>query len=273
MSAPIVDTVLTNVDPNQANPQDLQGLVDILNTLLQSSIEGTFVPYVLSSSTPSVSDQDKSWLRVDGAGRPLGVYLFYNGNWRRFYNGNPTELRMFSGDPALYFDGTGLGLIVPTNGDLNTWDGWAICNGQNGTYNWSNLFPVVGQVDNVTVTGYSATAKDHLNSDAVIAAWQTNVTGTAYATGGAANYSIQNTDLPSMKVFLHGLADFNTNNTPAGEFLPLVTRKGDGGNKTTDSPQASFGADPTGTPAIPQTLVPTAPNFKAVCLTQWVGYA
>src|SRR5476649_2773127 len=135
MSNPAVTTSLAPIDPSTqwSIPQDA---FDSINAAISSSIGGSYAPYVTGSSTPAVGDQDKVWARQDAQGRPLGTFMFYNGSWRRQYSGLPSQLRMFTGDPAVYFDGTGLGLLV------KEWDGWAICNGQNGTTNLSNLFVV-----------------------------------------------------------------------------------------------------------------------------------
>jgi len=91
---------------------------------------------VVSTNTPAVADQNRVWLRTDAYGRPVGFFLWYPGSglWRRVPVPRPLEIRMFSGTPSLYFDGTGRGL---TTGE---WDGWALCNGQNFTYNLLDKF-------------------------------------------------------------------------------------------------------------------------------------
>ena len=255
MSAPAISTIFTNPDPNTQNPTDLQGLVDILNPLFSSEIQGDFVPYVLSSSTPAVSDQDKAWLQTDGAGRPLSINLFYNGTWRRFYTGKPNQITMFSGDPAAYFDGTGLGLTTAE------WDGWALCNGQNGTPNLSNQFVVGGQMDNDTITGYSS-------------GWQTNVTGTALKTGGESNFSIVNNNLPNMTIQLTGRVGYDDNASGSGQDpAAIVTKKWYGNPTPAPIPVlATFGADPNGTPAVPQVPVDTVPPFYALAFVMFVSY-
>lgn len=247
-----VTPVLSNPDPTW-NPTNLAQLWAFLNLSFETVnvSGGPFTPYVISSTTPAVADQDKVWEKVDGNGRPLGRYLFYNGNWRKEYTGNPTELRMFSGDPSTYFDNTGLGIVG------GEWDGWAICNGQNGTDNWSDLFPVFGRMDNAPITGYNA-------------GWQTNVTGAALKTGGSSTYQIQNTDLPSMKVFARGR---HYNAGASNTAKKAIVEGGYDGNDNFDTePLASFGADPSGSPPVVQTTVPIAPPFKAACLVKFVGY-
>lgn len=240
-------------DPN-ANPTTLGGVVTLLNTLsLAEPVSGgPFTPYVISSTTPAVGDQDKAWFKIDGNGRPLGIYLFYSGNWRKLYRGNPTELRMFSGDPSVYFDNTGLGIVG------GEWDGWAICNGNNGTTNWSDSFPVFGRMDNTPISGYNS-------------GWQTNVTGGATKTGGAANYAIKNSDLPSMVINVTGKK--YSAGAATGIKHTLVDGDWSGGDNTDLTPIAKFGADPSGTPPVPQTTIPSLPPYRVCCLCAFVGYA
>jgi len=248
--AATVTAQFSNPDPSD-NPTTLQGLFTLLNNhaLAEPVSGGPFTPYVISSTTPAVADQDKAWFKVDANGRPLEVRLFYNGSWRRFYTGKTGQVEMFSGNLTTYFDGTGLGL---TGLD---WDGWAICNGNNGTTNLSNLFIVGAAMDNVGITGYTGTH------------WQTNVTGTALQTGGAANYAIVNNNLPNMTVYVSG----RRYSSGAGNTPKRVLVDGDyaGGDLTDPNPIAQFGANP---PANPQTSIPTTPPFYALAYCQWIGY-
>lgn len=251
MSNPLLTVGFANPDPG-TEITTLQSLVTELNALISASIQGTYIPYVIGSSTPAVDDQDKAWHRVDAQGRPLGTFLFYNGSWRREYTGLPKQLRMFTGDPATFFSGTGLGL---TTGE---WDGWAICNGQNGTTNLSNLFVVGGQMDNVGISGYSS-------------GWQTNVTGAALKTGGASSYALINNNLPTMNVQVTGKAYQAAANT--GLPRAIVSADWSGADKVDPNPIATFGSNPSASPAVPQVAVPTTPPFYALAYCQWVGYS
>lgn len=244
-----------NPDPSN-NPTTFQELIDDLNDLsLAESVEGgPFTPYVISSTTPGVSDQDKLWMKVDGNGRPLETRLYYNGTWRRIYNGNTNEYRMYGGDPSVDFDGTGLGTVG------GQWDGWAICNGNNSTPNLSNQFIVFGAMDNAGITGYSG---GH---------WNTSVAGGSTQTGGSALYAIKNTDLPPMKVSINGYKySAGAGNSPKrvlvdGDYNPA-------NNNFDPAIQASFGSDPNGTPPVPQTNVPTLPPYFCLAIAKFVGYA
>jgi hypothetical protein len=127
----------------------------------------------VGSSPPSSALTNKVWYKTDGAGRPLGVFMFYNGNWRKVYTGAVYgEIRLYAG-PASVFDGTGRGII---GGDL---DGWALCNGQNATPNLHNYF-ICGS-GNWDGTG-----------------WLANPAAVAGHSGGKATNTIQDNNLPAL---------------------------------------------------------------------------
>ncbi len=245
---------LSNPDPN-ANPTTFQGLVDNLNPLFDTVnvIGGPFTPYVISSTTPVVNDQDKIWAKIDANGRPTGLYLFYNGYWRKFFTGKVGQISMFNGNPTTYFDTTGLGW-TPQSGNNTEWDGWAICNGQNGTPNLSNQFIVGAQMDNVNISGYAG----H---------WQTNITGSALQTGGNASYIVKNTDLPNMTVQIVGRA--YSAGAGTGINHTIVSQDWAGGDRIDSVVQATFGSSP---PLIPQTSFSTVPPFYAMAFAMWSGY-
>jgi hypothetical protein len=122
-------------------PSDVNGMLDMLTTggglsgtIPDTAGGGVFV----GSSPPSSALTNKVWYKTDGAGRPLGVYMFYNGNWRKVYTGVAFGTIIMCQYYSGFFDGTGRGII---GGD---YDGWAICNGQNGAPNLQAYFPVCG---------------------------------------------------------------------------------------------------------------------------------
>jgi hypothetical protein len=135
-------TFTPNLQPAPAcYPSDVNGLLTLITT--GGGISGTIPDNAgggiyVGSVAPSSSLTNKVWFQIDAAGRPLGVYMFYNGNWRLVYTGRPTEIKMFNGNWTLYFDGTGLGIVG------GTWDGWALCNGNNGTQNMIDNFVIAG---------------------------------------------------------------------------------------------------------------------------------
>jgi hypothetical protein len=181
-------TFIANHQPAPAcYPSDVNGMLDLLATgALSGSIPDTAGGGVFVGSTPpSSSLTNKVWYKTDAAGRPLGVFMFYNGNWRRVYSGVALgEIRIFAGPFSLYFDGTGRGLV---GGDV---DGWALCNGQNGTLNIEGDCPVPGLPGQFV--GQSTDG------------WFSNCEGTGWhAAGGQRGLTISMNYLPPMVAHSH----------------------------------------------------------------------
>lgn len=165
---PGITTQFGNPDPN-ASPLNITQLVQLLNALVSSQMQGSYVPYVLQQATPNVEDQDKAWIVLDSSGRPIAIKIYYSGNWRRVYNGMIGEVRMYNGDPTVDFDGNGLGLVG------GTYDGWHLCNGQDGTPDLSDNFLVAGHMNNSGGNnGYDS-------------GWQSTVLASGIAKTGGAN--------------------------------------------------------------------------------------
>lgn len=167
-----VQVSIANPDPGAA-PTTFTELIVLLRTLITAVVTGTYVPYVQGSATPAVGDQDKVWHRTDGGGRPMGTYRYYGGNWRREYSGKLGELSFYQGDPGVDFDGTGLGIIG------GEWDGWALCNGNNGTGDLTDRFIVGGKMSDLAI-GYTP------------GEWRSTVSGSTLAVGGNNRITLTN---------------------------------------------------------------------------------
>jgi hypothetical protein len=191
----------------------------------------------VGSSPPSSALTNKVWYKTDGGGRPLGVYMFYNGNWRKVYTGVVFgEIRLYWGTFSV-FDGTGRGLI---GGDA---DGWAVCNGQNGTTNLEGYFPCGGSWNGSN--------------------WVTSTNGVTTNAGGARGpHMIDRTKLPALHTVAYGAlvaaagagayAAANLGQTPVGTW-PLLDASGNS-------------IDGAGQQPIP------FPPFVAMALLQFIGY-
>lgn len=131
----------------------------------------TAAGFVTGSSTPTAEQRTLPWMRTDGSGRPLGVYKFYSGTWRRFYTDMPGTIK-FIDIPLAAFDASGKGTA---GGD---WDGWAVCNGANTTPDLRNNFIVLGQ-------------------EYTSGSWKTAVTGSLTAFGGEALHRLKISELPA----------------------------------------------------------------------------
>lgn len=139
-----VDINFASPNPN-ACPTTLVELVAELDTLVSGTVIGDFLPYITGTATPSADDQDKVWHRLDTNGKPIGTFLFFQGAWRKQYTGRLGQICLYSGDPNFDFDATGRGRLEGDAGSTGEWDGWHLCNGQNGTQDFSDKFIVGGK--------------------------------------------------------------------------------------------------------------------------------
>jgi len=146
---PLIIGQFALADPN-ANPIELNDLIKLLNQLISINMQGAYIPYVIGHDAPGVNDQDKAWIELDTAGRPIATKVWYAGNpgaWRRIYNGMIGEIRGYSGNPNDDFT------VNPTSGAFGAgkigeqYDGWYLCNGVNGTPNLSDKFLLGGHMD------------------------------------------------------------------------------------------------------------------------------
>lgn len=213
-------------------PPDLNGLAQELTSggILSGTIPDTAGGGLASGSTPPSSAlANKVWLKTDVAGRPLGLYAYYNGNWRRIYTGvSVGEIRMIWYAPS-QFDGTGRATVG------SDWDGWAICNGNNGTPLLNDRMPTASSNYNGTYGG-----------------WYTNIEGTPKATGGTAQHFITDNDLPPLSAAatcarygaLGGTAGCYLGNPgdPVAEYYEVVGLSGNpvGQNRTPLPPSPYF---------------------------------
>jgi len=151
MANPAVITQIGHVDPD-ASPTRINELIDLLNTVIESNIQGDYIPYVISQDVPGVDDRSKAWIQLDSQGRPIAIKIWYTGGgggaWRRVYNGMIGEIRMYSGDPTVDFDADGHGLVG------GTYDGWQLCNSKNGAPDLSDKFIVAAHMNSAN-NGYS----------------------------------------------------------------------------------------------------------------------
>jgi hypothetical protein len=242
-------------------------LIDVFNPLFNSVIDGSYIPYIIQSGTPGTDQQGYAWIEIDASGRPISIRTYYNGHWRRVYNGMLGEVRMFGGNPndTTVWDGNGAGVIG------GIYDGWQICNGKNGSLDLSDRFVVGGTMNNIGHPGYDPTN-----------AWQTFVDGkTSNHSGGFPNHLLTQADLPPFNSIAgtsdvvlsgHGFkADVDHPGNPAA----LVDTNYGGGDANSVR-IGNYGSSPNpsvyGTPVTPQTPVPTLPPYLALAFIQFVGY-
>jgi len=184
MANPHVTTTIAHADPN-ASPITINELIDTFNPLISTTIGGSYIPYVISSDTPGSDDRDKAWIEVDTVRRPLSIKVWHpnSGAWRRVYNGMLGEVRMYFGNPGYTtspdsdFDPDGHGHIG------GRYDGWQICNGKNGSPDFSNREPCGADM---TGAGGGFT----------LGHWRTNIDGQVYDTGGQWSETLDAGNIP-----------------------------------------------------------------------------
>ena len=179
--ADVTFTAITQPAP-ACYPPDLNALLTLLatqglrGTVPDNAGGGVFV----GSIAPSSSLTNKVWFKIDQAGRPLGIYMFYNGNWRKVYTGSFGDIKLYIGPFNGVFDGTGRGVV---GGDQ---DGWAVCNGQNGAPNLDGNYPCCAVWNG--------------------SAWVANPDGLGYrGSGGVRGIQIAPSNLPQLHVNAHGI--------------------------------------------------------------------
>lgn len=236
-----VEINLAAPDPN-ACPANIVELVALLDTLLTGSVIGDYLPYVTGVDEPGVEDQDKVWHRLDSGGKPIGTFLYYNGAWRREYNGQSNQMCFFHGNPDGVFDAEGRGLPE------TDWDGWQICNGNNGTADFSGKFLVM--------------SKDY---EAAGLGWKSDISGSPSTQGGAKDITL--TDLTTYRPATNALqvgkwkADGNTPNAASGLYGQVTGVPG--GDSTLIAADAG----------VPEpAAIPTLPPYYTTCLVMFIGY-
>lgn len=223
---------------------------DLYNDIKEKAtvtMPGDYIPYVTGTATPATEDQDKVWHRTDADGRPIGTYVYYSGAWRREYTGKIGEVVMYSGDPDVDFaESGGRGTVG------GEWDGWQLCNGQNGSANLSDKFVIGAKMDDLGI-GYE-------NGDGP---WKTNVTGSP-TQEGAGNTEITLTDETTFRkpVEQIKLGQWTADGNAAGTSLyglvnndltDVIFQAADAGNETPD----------------PITVIPP---YYALAFAVFVGY-
>lgn len=217
-------------------PSTTQGVINAIPQYVRYSFDGDYTLFVQGPSEPAPTDQNKVWFQTDAVGRPVAIKRYYNGRWRRVYLGKPYHVSMYSGPWTQFFDPTGLGFATLD------WEGWALCNGANGTLDLTNKF---------IVPGYRCDGAYR---------WVTNVTGADAYSGGSATRTITLAHLPAVTLSLNYAPIFGAGNV---RYSVLPANQASPGNSE------NYVADGTGA----NKDFPTVPPFIALGFAQWVGYS
>jgi hypothetical protein len=262
---PAINFDIAHADPNAA-PLNINGFIDILKPLCSAVIQGSYIPYVLQNGTPNVDDQDKAWIELDSAGRPISIRVYYAGNWRRIYSGIIGEVRMYNGNPGdtTIWDADGHGVVG------GIYDGWQICNGKNNSPDLQDSFIIAAHMK---ADGGHPNYKD--------GTWRTFVDGKSdLQFGGSKDHLIVQNDLPPFNptggtsgngtndVTIHG--NEAKSGTDHGTDVKPIIDPFYGNLKTHDWTLGHYGANPDG--GDPQVPIPTLPPFIAIGYIVFQGY-
>jgi len=127
-----------NVPSNYTVPNEMQGVLEAIAqyTDYEAQVSG---PPVMANADGSGASLDSLWIwMLQGRFLAPRAMTGYRNNWWQVYTGKFGEIRTFCGPPGPYFDSSGYGI------EATGWEGWAICNGNNGTVNLGHKFVVPG---------------------------------------------------------------------------------------------------------------------------------
>jgi hypothetical protein len=194
MSTPLRIQVTPNAVPaSYTPPTDMQGLIEAIPQYTSYSLNDTGAVMQVNANAAG-ADLNGLWVwMLNAAKLPPRLMTGYRNNWWQLYTGMPWELRMFVGYPTGYFDSSGYGI------EYSGWEGWALCNGQNGTFNLHNLFITPGYRWDGTW-------------------WVTDVTtADTYFNAAGAAFLIEVWHLPLLSLYLNDTDFFKWTSTNAGQ--------------------------------------------------------
>jgi hypothetical protein len=196
MIVPLQTLVTTNSVPaSYVPPTDMQGVLEAIPNFTNYALNDSGA-VVQVNSNGAGADPNGLWAwMLNQYNLPARLMTGYRGNWWQVYTGKPGELRWFIGYTAGYFDSSGYGI------EGSGWEGWAICNGQNGTMNFAasnGLFIVPAY----RFDGYG---------------WVTNVSGAdAYNNGSGQSFQLAVWNFPTVAVWINCTNYFTWTSTNEG---------------------------------------------------------
>lgn len=133
-----ISTVVKAAPASYVPPEDMQELLEAVPQFVNLAMNDTGANITMNANGAG-ADLNGIWVwRLDQYRLPSRIMTGYRNNWWQCYTGKPTEIRMFMGYPAGYFDGGGRGI------EGSGWEGWALSDGRNGTINLQNFFVIPG---------------------------------------------------------------------------------------------------------------------------------
>jgi hypothetical protein len=177
-SLPVKITV-ASVPESYQPPTDMQGLLEAIPQFTTYEMADQGATVNISSDGAGADGNGLFIWMLNAYKLPPRILTGYRNDWWTVYNGVPGEIRMLIADWGSYFDASGRGH------HWGLWEGWALCNGQNGTVQLANEFIIPGYrwdgggwvTDVYTYSQY--------NSQAASTSWWDQINIDSYGISGA----------------------------------------------------------------------------------------
>lgn len=165
--AQLVSVTVGNPPAGSCIPPEIQEWLQTSIFLNQSGLNNS--QRILQQTTePGADDRDVIWNKISPIGAPLGLFVYYNGAWRRYPMAPIGQRSFYTGPITGVFDPISLIGLPGTE-----WDGWKI------DLTFANLFPIIAADYNVQA-----------------GAWQSTVQGSELTQGGAASITLDLSNVP-----------------------------------------------------------------------------
>ena len=238
--------VTSSVPASYLPPDDMQGVLQAIPQFTKYSLDDTGANITINSTGAGNDPNGLFVWMLNQYKLPPRMLTGYRNNWSQIYTGKPNEISVFVGYPTGYFDASGLGIR------WSGWEGWALCNGQNGTANLAQLFVVPGyRCDG----GY---------------AWVTNVAGyDAYHNQAGRAFTIATNNFPLVNLWINDTDFFKWTNGQVGGLWSVKdpSQGGDPKHFGTYTYPLDFQAQMVNAP------VSRIPPYIAVGYVQFIGIA
>ena len=129
---------VSSVPGSYQPPTDMQGLLEAVPKFTDYEMQDTGANVNISTNGAGADGNGLFIWMLNAYKLPPRVLTGYRNDWWTVYDGKPGEIRMLIAAWSSYFDASGRGI------HWGLWEGWALCNGQNGTPNLSNMFIIPG---------------------------------------------------------------------------------------------------------------------------------
>jgi hypothetical protein len=251
-----VKIIVQTAPASYVPPDDMQGVLEAIPQYTTYEMNDTGANVAINASSTGV-DTAGLWVwTLNQFNMPPRVMAYYTNQWLPYYTGRPGELRSYIGAWAGTFDTSGRAYYG------SGWDGWCLCNGQNGTVDIRNRFVIPGyRWDGggwvVNFAAYGTGLNDAYNYQGY---------GTLYQSQSPYKF-VQYVNLPKMYVNMNMTDFFKWTSTGHGENWTAIQPGGGGGGD-----QGTWAYPIDQWPYMIDYPLNILPPFIAVGYAQFMGY-